>query len=60
VLETDTLDVGQQSPVLLKHEFREVKSFSGKTESNRKILLMGISHGRDIGHRLKENLGTKI
>jgi hypothetical protein len=48
VLETDTLDLGQQSPVLLKHEGREVKSFAGKTERKRKILLLGSSHGRDI------------
>jgi hypothetical protein len=38
VLETDTLDVGQQSPVLLKHECRGVKSFAGKSERKRKIL----------------------
>jgi hypothetical protein len=60
VLGTDTLDVGQQSPVLLKHECREVKSFAGKTESKRKILLLGSSHGREIGPMLQENLGTKF
>jgi hypothetical protein len=60
VLEPHTLDVGQQSPVLLKHECREVKSFSGKTESKRKNLLLGISHGRDTRPMLKENLGTEF
>jgi hypothetical protein len=29
ILETDTLDVGQQSPVLFKYECMEVESFSG-------------------------------
>jgi hypothetical protein len=60
LLETDTLDVGQQSPALLKHERREVKSFSGKTESRSKILLMGSSHGREIGPMLEESLGIKF
>jgi hypothetical protein len=31
-LETYTLDVDQQSPVLLKHECLEIKSFAGKSE----------------------------
>jgi hypothetical protein len=35
-------------------------SSSGKTESKTKILLLGSSHGRDIGPMLKENLGTKF
>jgi hypothetical protein len=60
VLETDTLYVGQQSPVLLKHESREVKSFAGKSERKRKVLLLGSSHGRDIGSMLKENLSNKF
>jgi hypothetical protein len=41
VLGTDTLDVGQKSPVLLKHEHKKVKSFAGKSESIRRILLLG-------------------
>jgi hypothetical protein len=42
------------------HECRKVKSFAGKTERKRKILLLGSSHGRDIGPMLKENLGNKF
>jgi hypothetical protein len=60
VLETGTLDVGQHCPVLLKHECREVKPFAGKTESKRKVLLLGSSHGRKIGPFLQENLGTEF
>jgi hypothetical protein len=39
VLETDTLDVGQKSQVLLKHGHKKVKLFAGKSESKRRILL---------------------
>jgi hypothetical protein len=53
VLETDTLDVGQQSPVLLSIS-------AGKSERKRKILSLGSSHGRDTGSMLKENLGNKF
>jgi hypothetical protein len=49
VLETDTLDVGQKSPVLLKQEHKKVKSFAGMSESKRGILLLESSHGREIG-----------
>jgi hypothetical protein len=49
----------------LKHKYRELKSFPVKTEKNknknkRKILLLGSSHGREIGPTLQENLGTKF
>jgi beta-lactamase superfamily II metal-dependent hydrolase len=60
VLETDTLDVGQKSPVLLKHEHKKIKSFAGKSESKRRILLLGSSHEREIGPMLQENLGTRF
>jgi hypothetical protein len=40
VLETDTLDVGQQNQVLLKHECKKVKSIAKKVGSKRKILLL--------------------
>jgi hypothetical protein len=60
ILETDRLDVGQQSLVLLNREHREVKSFVGKAESKRKILLLQNSHGREIGHMLQENLSIKF
>jgi hypothetical protein len=33
---------------------------AGKTKRKIKILLLGSSHGRDIGPMLKENLGTKF
>jgi hypothetical protein len=48
VLETDTLDVGQQNQVLLKHEYKKVSSVAEKARSKRKILLLGSSHGREI------------
>jgi hypothetical protein len=54
VLETDTLEFGQKSPVLLKHEHKKVKSFAGKSESKRRILLLGSSHGQEIGPMLQE------
>jgi hypothetical protein len=60
VLATDTLEVAQQSPVLLKHGSREWKSFTGKNKSKRKILLLGSSHARGIGPMLQENLGSKF
>jgi hypothetical protein len=44
----------------MKHEHREVKSFAGKSESKRRVLLLGSSHGREIGSMLQENLGTKF
>jgi hypothetical protein len=47
VLEADTLDVGQQSPALLKHNAKEQKSPSVKS-ANKKLqtLLLGSSHGK--------------
>jgi hypothetical protein len=60
ILATDALKIGQQTPVLLKHKGREPKSFTVKTEKNkRKILLLGSSHGRETGPMLQENLETK-
>jgi hypothetical protein len=47
----------------LKHKGRELKSFTVKTEKDknkRKILLLGSSHGREIGPMLQENLGTEF
>jgi hypothetical protein len=63
ILATEALEVGQQTPVLLKHKDRELKSFTVKTEKNknkRTILLLVSSHGRRIGPMLYENLGTKF
>jgi hypothetical protein len=57
VLERDTLDDGQQNQVLLKHECKKVKSIAKKVGRKRKILLLGSSHGREIGPMLKESLG---
>jgi hypothetical protein len=60
ILAIDALEISQQTPVVLKHKGRELKSFTVKTERNkRKILLLGSSHGREIGPMLPENLGTK-
>jgi hypothetical protein len=55
-----SVDVGQKSSVLLKHEHKKVKSFAGKSESKRRILLLGNSHGREIGPMLQEKLGIKF
>jgi hypothetical protein len=50
----------QQIPGLLKHVHQKVKSLAEKTKSQkRKILLLGSSRGRDIGHMLQEKLGTE-
>jgi hypothetical protein len=58
VLATDSLEVAQQSPVLLKHGSREQISFIGKNKSKRKILLLGSSHVGGSGPMLQENLGS--
>jgi hypothetical protein len=60
-LATDAVEVGQQTPVLLKHKDRELKSFAVKAKKNknkREVLLLGSSHGKEIGPMLQENLGT--
>jgi hypothetical protein len=54
------LEVDQQSSGLLKHVDQKVRSFAGKTKSQRrKIVLLGSSHGWDIGPMLQEKLGTE-
>jgi len=54
------LEVDQQSQGLLKHEDMKVKSPTGKSESQKKkVLLLGSSHGRDIGPMLQNHLGTE-
>ena len=60
VLETDSLSVGQQSQVLSEHEGKKVMSVAKKARSKRKILLLGSSHGREIGPMLKEGLGDRF
>jgi hypothetical protein len=48
---------------MLKHKGRELKSFPVKTQENknkRNTLLLGSSHGKEIGPMLQENLGTKF
>jgi hypothetical protein len=47
----------KQNQVLLKHECKKVKSIAKKVGSKRKIVLLGSSHGREIGLMLKESLG---
>jgi hypothetical protein len=49
VLETDTLNAAQQSQTLSEHESKKVRSVAKKAGSKRKILLLGSSHGREIG-----------
>ena len=54
------LDVDQQSQGLLEHEGMKVKSLKGKSKVRRKkVLLLGSSHGQDIGPMLQEHLGTE-
>jgi hypothetical protein len=63
VLEADTLELSQQTPVLLKQRGKELKSLTVKTEKNtnkRNVLLLGSSHGREISLMLQGNLGTKF
>ena len=55
-----TLDLEQQSQGLLEQEGMKVTSLKGKSKVRRKkILLLGSSHGRDIGPMLQEHLGTE-
>jgi hypothetical protein len=47
----------------LKHSGREIKSVTVKTKKNkieRRISLLGSSHGKEIGPMLQEELGTKF
>jgi hypothetical protein len=45
----------------LKQKVREVRSFTGKLESNEvEILLLGISHGRGIRPMLQETFDCKF
>jgi hypothetical protein len=60
VLKTDTLDFGQENQVLLKHECSKVRSVAEQAGSKRKILLLGTSHGSEIGLMLKESLGKRF
>ena len=67
------LEVDQQSPGLLKHVDQEVRSLAKKAKyqeiktskikklqnQKRKIVLLGSSHGRNIGPMLQEKLGTE-
>jgi hypothetical protein len=57
-----TLEVCHQSPSLfLEQKDKERKKSAGKIEGRkRKILVLGSSHGREIGLLLQENLGTKF
>jgi hypothetical protein len=54
------MEVDEQSPGLLKHVDQKVRPLEGKTKSQkRKIVLLGSSHGQDIGPMLQEKLGTE-
>lgn len=62
------LEVDQQCPSLLKHVDQKVRSLAGKLKNQqikksknqkRKIVLLGSSHGQDIGPMLQEKLGTE-
>jgi hypothetical protein len=54
------LGVDQQNQGLLKREDMKVKSPTRKSKSQKKnILLLGNSHGRDIGPMLQKHLGTE-
>jgi hypothetical protein len=53
VLEADTLETGWQSPVLLKHDVKEKKSFPVNSEcKKKKLLLLGSSYSRGTGPML--------
>jgi hypothetical protein len=55
------LAVDQQNPGLLKHNDMKTKLLTEKSNSQgekKKILLLGSSHGRDIGLLLQNHLGT--
>jgi hypothetical protein len=43
---------------LLKHVDKKEKPLAGKTNKKRQILVLGSSHGREIGPMLQEHLGT--
>jgi hypothetical protein len=52
------LEADQQCRGLLEHEDINTKSLIGKSEKQKKkILLLGSSHGRDIGPMLQKHLG---
>jgi hypothetical protein len=51
------VDVDQQYQILLGHKYKKAKSVAKKVGNKRKILLLGSSHGREIGPMLKESLG---
>jgi hypothetical protein len=54
------LEADQQSPGLLKQVDQKVRPLAGKTKSQkREIVLLGSSHGQDIGPMLQEKLGTE-
>jgi hypothetical protein len=49
-----------QNQGLLKHKDTKIKSPTGKSKSQKKkILLLGSSHGRDIGPMLQKHLATE-
>jgi hypothetical protein len=53
------LKVDQQSTGLLKHRDNKIKPLAGRIKNQkRKILLLGSSHGREVGPMLQEHLGT--
>jgi hypothetical protein len=54
------LEVDQQCKGLLEHEDIKTKSLMGKSKSQKKkILLLGSSHGQDIGPMLQKHLGSE-
>jgi len=54
------LEFDQQNPGLLKHKDMKTELLTGKSNSRKKkILLLGSSHGQDIGPLLQNHLGTE-
>ena len=54
------LEVDQQNQGLLKHKDMKIKSLTGKSNSQKKkILLLGSSYGWGIGPLLQNHLGTE-
>jgi hypothetical protein len=54
VLEIETLYSDQQNQVISKHVVKKVKSVAKKTVNQRKILLLGSSHGRNEKRNQRE------
>jgi len=53
------LEADHQNQGSLKHKDMKIKSLTGKSVRKKKILLLGSSHGRNIGPLLQNHFGTE-